>query len=51
MMIWVLIISLHMKSTLAFATHEGCEDAIAKLKVPATCVAFAADVPTDGKKL
>jgi hypothetical protein len=48
---WVLMISLSMPSAMAFKNHDDCTEAAAKLTVPAMCIAFAADVTEDGKKL
>lgn len=50
MIMWVLLVSLNVQSAIAYASHEACADAASKLKVPAMCVAFAADV-SDGKTL
>jgi hypothetical protein len=50
MTLWVLLISMNMNMAVAFKNQDDCATAAAQLKVPAMCVAFAADVP-DGKKL
>jgi hypothetical protein len=50
MTLWVLMVSLGMTHAMAFKNQDDCTSAARNLKVPAMCVAFAADVP-DGKKL
>jgi hypothetical protein len=50
MILWVLLISLHMPEAMAFKSYQDCRAAAMQLKVPAECIAFAADIP-DGKKL
>jgi hypothetical protein len=50
MILWILMVSLSMNHAIAFKSQDDCTSAAAKLKVPAMCVPFAADVP-DGKKL
>jgi hypothetical protein len=51
MILWVLMISAHMNVAVAYSSQDDCAAAAAQLKVPAMCVAFAADFSTDGKKL
>jgi hypothetical protein len=50
MILWVLLINLHMPQAVAVKSDPDCRAAAAQLKVPAECVAFAADIP-EGKKL
>ena len=50
MTMWVLLIALNVSHAMAFKSQEDCHDAASKLKVPAVCIAFAADIP-EGKKL
>jgi hypothetical protein len=50
MILWVLLVSLNMPQAMAFKSYQACYAAASQLKVPAECVAFAADIP-DGKKL
>jgi hypothetical protein len=50
MILWVLLINLHMPHAMAFHSFQDCYAAASRLKIPAECVAFAADIP-DGKKL
>jgi hypothetical protein len=51
MTLWVLMISMSMNMAVAFKDQKDCATAAAQLTVPAMCVAFAADIPADGKKL
>jgi hypothetical protein len=51
MTLWVLMISMSMNMAVAFKNQDDCSAAAAKLAVPAMCVAFAADIPADGKKM
>jgi hypothetical protein len=51
MTMWVLMVSMSMNMAVAFKNQTDCASAAAALTVPAMCVAFAADIPADGKKL
>lgn len=51
MILWVLLISFTINTpVVAFKSHDDCREAASKLKVPAVCIAFAADIP-EGKSL
>lgn len=51
MILWVLLTSLTINTpVMAFKSHEECRAAAGTLKIPAVCVAFAADIP-EGKTL